>query len=358
MPSPSLLEAATAQVQLFNESIRISPGNCSCGFGLKWTMYFSTLYTENPAVANGEIAPLPQPAARSHWSYLVLEDPSTVVSAVPAEFDVPLSGDADQNGTADFFEVTQEVSAGSTGTYPVIWPPYVGQLEFQWTRAAGSRQGTCLLYMNDPVLGRMGPYTHAFELISYAGDLNYTRGSNHVAGTIQLTQTGGGLLAGPISFTRSWEGAATNRFNRLTASSLTWTNEAETFSFAECELKRDLSHPNTYRAALQNPGGSFASWQLSLVDANDANGNGIPDLSDDLVVAPPRRPVLALSRMPTHLLLSVSGDIGRHHVIQAATNPNAPDWTNVQSLSLTNDPHQVILPLPPSSPTFWRVQAQ
>ena len=50
----------------------MNPGDCSCGFGLVWTISFSSFYTENPPSANGEFAPLPQPAAYSHWSWLVL----------------------------------------------------------------------------------------------------------------------------------------------------------------------------------------------------------------------------------------------------------------------------------------------
>lgn len=359
LPSTPVI-AGTAQAELSNDSIRMGPGDCSCGFGLVWTMYFSSTYTEIPAQANGEIAPLPQPAAYSHRSYLVLEDPSTVASAMPAEFDVPLNLDANHNGTPDFFEASQEVSVGSTGTYPVIWPPYSGQLTFQWTRAAGSRHGTCLLYMNDPVLGQMGPYQHTFELLSYTGELAYNRGSNSVSGTIRLTKFGEPteLLEGPVSLARSWAQQPTNRFNVLTLSGGDWTNQADVFSFGDGQLARDLAHPAVYRTALQNGGGAYSSWRLSITDTNDANGNGIPDLSDDLTTLPPRRPVLSLSRTSAQLLLSISGDIGRSHIIQEAAFANATNWSTIQSLNLTNDPHVLTLPLPNSSPTFWRVQAQ
>lgn len=352
--------AGPAQVELSNNSIRMSPGDCSCGFGLTWTMYFSSTYTENPVLANGEIAPLPQPAARTHWSYLVLEDPSTVASAAPAEFDLPLNVDANNNATPDFFEAAQEVSAGSTGTYPMSWPPYSGQLTFQWSRAAGSRHGSCRLYMNDPVLGQMGPYQHTFELISYAGELAYIRGSNNVIGTIHITKSGepAQVLEGPISFSRSWVTAETNRFNLLTFSAGDWTNQTEVFAFGEGQLVRDLTHPGIYRTLLQNAGGPYSSWRLSITDTNDANGNGIPDLSDDLNVPPPRRPVLSLTRTPVHLVLNVSGDVGRTHFIQEAATANSTNWTTVHSLSLTNDPQVLILSLPSKSPAFWRVQAQ
>jgi hypothetical protein len=57
-------------------------------------------------------------------------------------------------------------------------------------------------------------------------------------------------------------------------------------------------------------------------------------------------------------VLRIGGDVGHPHLVQAAASPNATNWTTVQSLTLTNDPQNVTLPLPIASPTFWRVKAQ
>jgi hypothetical protein len=98
---------------------------------------------------------------------------------------------------------------------------------------------------------------------------------------------------------------------------------------------------------------------LSIVDTNDANANGIPDFSDEPAsVTPPRRPGLSLTHAQTHLVLRVSGDVGRTHLVQEAASLNATTWSTVQSLTLTNDPQFLTLPLPAASPTFWRVKAQ
>src|SRR5690242_15155811 len=43
--------AGSAPVRLANESVRMYPGDCSCGFGLVWTISFSSGYTEDPAQA-------------------------------------------------------------------------------------------------------------------------------------------------------------------------------------------------------------------------------------------------------------------------------------------------------------------
>lgn len=348
--------AGTAQAQLVNASVRLYPGDCSCGFGLTWTIHFSTVFTEDPPQANGEIAPLLQPATHTHWSYLVLEDPSMFASATYAELDLPM-GDANGNGTPDFFEVNQAVAAGSGGTYATIWNPGYGQLALTWTRAAGARQGSCVLYMNDPILGQMGPFTHAFELTGYTGELTYSPGAAGVTGTIRLEKAGPGseVLDGPVSFVK----AETNRFNRLTLAGGNWTHQTGVFSFSDCELTRDPAHPTVYHGLLENPGGDYRSWKLSIVDTNDADGNGIPDFSDDpVIVIPPRRPALSLSSAQTHLLLWVSGDVGRTHLVQEAASPGSTNWTTVQSLTLTNDPQVLTLPLPAAGPAFWRVKAE
>jgi hypothetical protein len=352
----STAAAGPARAQLSNNSIRMYPGDCSCGGGLDFIMSFSSFFTEDPAQANGELAPLPQPATRTHRTYLVLEDISMVASASYAELDLPMA-DVNGNGTPDFFEVDRAVSASSSGTYAVIWDPGYGQLLFQWTRSAGSPRGSCLLTLTDPILGPMGPFTHTFELTNYTGELSYTPGSNNVTGTISLARAGqaSAAMEGAISLVK----APTNRFNQLMLAGGNWTNQTEVFAFGDCELTRDPAHPTLYQATLQNAGGAYGSWKLSIVDTNDANGNGIPDFSDDVAtVTPPRRPMLSLSSAQTHLLLSVSGDVGRTHLVQEATSPHSTDWNTVQNLTLTNDPQVVTLPLPTSSPTFWRVEAR
>ena len=347
--------AGPVPVQLANESVRMYPGDCSCGFGLVWTISFSSAYTENPLWANGEFAPLPQPATYSHWSYLVLEDPSMFASTTYAELNLP-SEDSNGNGISDFFEVDRAVSIGSSGTYAVIWSPGYGQLQFQWTRAAGSRNGSCVLTMIDPILGQMGPFTHTFELVeAYSGSLTYTAGSNSVSGTISITRAAEDALTGPMTLQK----IATNRFNLLTLTGGNWTNQAEVFAFDDVLLTRDPGQPTVYQGRLQNPGGTYRSWRLSIVDTNDTNANGIPDFTDDpITITPPRRPVLSLSNAQTHLHLRVSGDLGRLHLVQQATNLATPNWVTLQSFTLTNDPQSISLSLPSSSPTFWRVKAQ
>lgn len=117
--------------------------------------------------------------------------------------DVPPSGDANQNGFVDFFEFTQNASGTTTGTYATHLEN--GTVEATWNRAAGSKDGTCVLRLTSNQFGHLGDFTHTFELIEYSGPLNYTPGEDTVSGTVDLIQSGAetNLLAGPVAFQKS-----------------------------------------------------------------------------------------------------------------------------------------------------------
>jgi hypothetical protein len=99
----------------------------------------------------------------------------------------------------------------------------------------------------------------------------------------------------------------------------------------------------------------YLNWILSINDANDANGNGIPDFSDDPVV---KHVKLALSLTTTNLQLSIGGANGSVCQVQQSFTLPATNWQIVQTISVTNDPQVLTLPLPASAPAFWRTQVQ
>ena len=74
----------------------------------------------------------------------------------------------------------------------------------------------------------------------------------------------------------------------------------------------------------------FDRERFVVIDPNDADHDGIPDFSDDPAAAtPPRQPQLTLARGETNLWLAVSGDVGRVHRVQEATNLSSPSWQTV-----------------------------
>ena len=89
---------------------------------------------------------------------------------------------------------------------------------------------------------------------------------------------------------------------------------------------------------------------------NDADHDGIPDFSDDPQVIAPRAPMLSLNRGSTNLLLTMHGYVGETCEIQEATAIDAATWPMILSVTLTNDPQTVSLPLPETGTRFWRVR--
>jgi hypothetical protein len=269
--------------------------------------------------------------------------------------------DSDTNGYPDFFEVSQEINTNSyNGTYHFDFPVGSGAILTTWQRAAGSRQGTCSLYMPD----YLSTFNPTFEILEYTGTLSYVPGTNAVSATISLKQTRAttNTLQGSMQFLES----TTDPVNTLNLLQGTFKDASQkTLSFTNHVFYRNVNWPTNYSGYVefdddgtQNTPHPYAFWVLSITDTNDVDHNGIPDFSDNpqnTQPTAPRPPQLSLITTSTNLLLSISGDTGHTNTIQST--PVLPgNWHDVMSFTLTNDPQ--ILPLPVSGTSgFWRAVA-
>jgi hypothetical protein len=364
LPSPSP-GAQTAQARLVCLSLRFQQGAANDMFGFRWTMDMTTL----DAGINGELAPGFWGPAYTNGAWVELyEELGGETFQGRIVLDSPDFTDANGNGFADFYEISQAVaSLPALGAYNITGFGS-GGFTASWYRDAGSALGSCTYTIPNPFGGNMFFY-HWFELIEYTGELSYTPGSNTVPGSMSLTNTNSmSVLEGPVEFTKS----ATNRFNQLTLKSVLWTNASQQVLdlYTNTTFLRRTGHRTNYYGNvefndgdLNTPGPGYEdyyTWHLSLDDLNDADHDGIPDFSDDPAgVAPPRRPqLLSLAKGPTNLLLSISGDVGRLHHVLETTELATGNWVTNLSLTLTNDPQVVSLPLPPGGAKFWRALAQ
>jgi hypothetical protein len=214
----------------------------------------------------------------------------------------------------------------------------------------------------DRTYGDLGIYRHTFEVLEYKGSLTYTPGSNTVSGSVNLTNVAD-QWQGLVSFVKS----ANDPFNLLTRAAGGWTNAAlQTLIYSSGTVERDVSWPTNYFGTvtfadgnLDTGGADYRSWELSIDDLSDADHDGIPDFSDaPQAVVLPSRPLLSLTFSQTNLLLTIRGDVGHLHEIQEASTAASTNWQTVLSVTLTNDPQVVTLPLPASGMSFWRAQAQ
>lgn len=360
---PSVNHAAqTANARFFCLSLRFQRGAANDLSGIRWTMDLTTL---NVGI-NGELAPAFFGPAYTNGAWVELEEElfgETFSGGIA--LDTPDLVDANGNGFADFFEVSQPVpSLPAQGAYNITG---FGNRAFTatWYREAGSAFGGCSYTIPNPFGGSLS-FNHPFELIEFTGLLTYTPGSNTVFGSLSLTNTNSfASLEGPVTFTK----VSTNRFNRLILQSAFLTNASQFVLdlYTNTTFLRRTGHATNYYGNVEfkdgDPSGTveedFYTWMLSIDDLNDADHDGIPDFSDDLpAVTPPRQPELVLTRTSTNLLLAIRGDVGRLHQIQETGDLSSGNWRTNLPLMLTNNPQTVSLPLPATTPTFWRALAQ
>lgn len=314
---------------------------------------------------NGELAPDFFASSYTHSTYLSLVD-EVLGSTLSGKMvlDVPDGGDANGDGFPDFFQVSQGITnLASSGVYFELQIYGSGNVTALWNRPAGSNYGTCVLTMQlmpfQPV-----KFSHSFEVLEYRGPLAYATTISNVTGSVSLTQTGNGAarMNGPVQFVKS----PTNRFNELTLQAGTWTNETQQgLSYLDHIFSRDPQWPTNYYGYLEftdnaNPGAfyPYALWMLSIDDTNDVNHNRIPDFSDDPAAVLPRAPQLELAQTTTNLVLTLHGDVGHIHEIQQLSDLSSTAWQTAASITLTNDPQTVSIPMPSGKATFWRVRAR
>jgi len=332
--------ARVADTRLYCLSIRFNRG--AGPFGI-----FSLDLSGINASINGELFPV-FGGPRSHHSFLSLNDET--FEPVPGDLDlnVPVS-DENGDGFPDIFDVSRPFDDGSSGTYE--FPGQNGAVTATWSRGAGSRTGTCVLNFQS-----IGMFTHSFTILEYTGPLSYAPATNVVSGGVNLKLTGDPdtELNGPITFTKS-PGAPHNQLERSFGS---WTNATgQTLNFFSDIVDRDLSRPTNYYGYFEFVDWGLATaepdyylWVLSIDDLNDTDADGVPDFSDD----PPRPPFLSLNLSESELLLTISADVGQVCEIQEAATISATNWPTIFSVTLTNDPHTVSLPLPATETRFWR----
>jgi hypothetical protein len=313
---------------------------------------------------NGELGPDFFASGYTHSTYLRLAD-EVLGDTLSGKMvlDVPTGGDANGDGFPDFFQVTQGVTnLASSGVYFDLEIHGNSRVTALWNRPAGSSYGTCVLSMQlmpfQPV-----SFSHTFEVLEYRGRLTYTPTTN-VTGSLSLVRTGNPAdsLNGPIQFAKS----PTDRFNELSLQAGVWTNESQqAVSYVDNTFTRDKEWPTNYYGYLEftdnaNPGAfyPYALWMLSIDDSNDSNHNSIPDFSDDPTLALPRAPRLELAQTTTNLMITLHGDVGHVHEIQELSDLLPNTWQTAVSVTLTNDPQKVSIPLPAEEATFWRARAK
>jgi hypothetical protein len=344
-----------ASVRLACFSVRLLPASAS-QLGLSYTMEFTTGQSAD-ATPNNELAVVSDPSLPDHGSLYRFYDPSFPDPLV-GEFylNTPPFSDQNQDGFGDFFEPSQGVTNETTSGVIYDFTGSEGQVTALWNRSANSRVGTCRITLNTAWAANLS-FTHRFELLEFTGSLAYTIAGTNANGFLQLAETDyhNNTVAGAVSLIRT-------NTDFLLLSAGAWSNALEqSFGYlADAGLGRQgTNYLEFVQFANSNPsdgGNDYLYWVMLIGDANDANGNGIPDLSDPEVAR--RQPVLALSLAGDQLRLRVSGDLAVAYDLQQIGALTQTNWTIFRSLSLTQDPQVVTLPLPATGAGYWRLRGQ
>lgn len=302
---------------------------------------------------NGELFFLTDPTARtSHACGFFLDDPIFGALVGSLYLNIPPFTDANTNGFSDFYEVAQAVSSTKTGGY---WDDGAdsGTTTATWSRDAGSSKGSCTITF-DYLPGMK--FVHQFELIQYDGPMRYTRTGTNITAVSQLrlssatniTLTGTQLLS-RVSVNQL--ALSPGRFTNETGASLQYTNSDQLF--------RGSKSPGTFGSTVYfddfDPNTSYPDyvlWFVQITDTNDTNGNGVPDLSDDLnVKANPKLSLLSL--ISDKLNLRVEGGSGATWQLQTAPTAGGP-WSTALTTNLTAPSADLGLTLAQTNQLFIR----
>lgn len=355
-PEPSLRQALAA---MYGLSLRFHPVTVQAGDVALTLELDGTL---GPA-PNGELYPLFEESGPTHASGFVLTGASFPEPLLgELTLNVPMDADTNLNGIPDFFEASQTVSNTRTqGEYTTDMD--LGTVNAVWNRPAGTGTGTCRLILTSATTGAFPEFPATFELLEYRGELTYRPGTNRIDGSLALTRVSApkDTLAGPVSLRR----VATNRLEMLALDAGQWTNaNSQAWICEPTMLTHHATSKRLYIGRLSAKDGDLTTtaedyydWLLVFEDPNDADGNGIPDLSDDPPTGPIESPRITATAdaAKTVLSLSIDGRIGQSLRIEFTAALGRDSWSTHSTVTLTRTPQSVELPLG-ATPRFYRLK--
>ena len=339
--------ADKAEVRLHSLSVRIQPASAKL-LGLNYQIQLTTDSPTSSQV-NNELAPLPLGAPTTHGTFFQLNGDIFFESILGTLFlNVPDGTDLNVNGVPDFYEVGLSVeSSASTGISQDIQSS--SSVTGTWNREANRGSGSLRVEM-----GAYGlEFTHAFEIREFAGVLDYSVFDTSVTGFVAMTNA--------VNSTETLSGAV--EFDKISSERLrlkagAWTNEMDqVFEYQTTEALDRFGNQYLDLFAFNDGDPNtgivdYVLWIITITDSNDADGNGIPDLSDAPIS---KRPELSVAVANGQLLFSISGELGRVYRLEQSDDLSGSDWTPILSVTLERNPQIFPVPLPANPATFWQV---
>ncbi len=343
LATPAAAGPFTAAMTLSGTSLRVHPASLS----VLGQAYHETFTNPDADEPNDEL--LLAGGTNNYDTLAIIDYPgSEALGAIRADFsiDIPFAGDLNVNGVTDFREVDRAiVGAISTGTLTADdgMTSGTGTIQATWNRAAGSASGTVDFKINLPDFGLSNlTFHHTFEIFEYRGTLTYEVTGTNVAASVNLPRIGGtGGFTGPFNMSQIDAGA-------LFRQAATWSAPGGlVFQVLPTDGIQDVPFPITH-VTKQFYGGilvfedgdpttpypdEYDYLEIVIQDPNDSDGDGIPNLSDTAVVAPPA-PSLGIRRDGSNVVVGVKGTAGSAWMVERSTTPAGP-WVSPVTVTLS-----------------------
>ncbi|MDB6111905.1 MAG: hypothetical protein JWR69_3655, partial [Pedosphaera sp.] len=190
------------------------------------------------------------------------------------------TANADNNGFPDLVQLNQAVNANLTGTATRDWPSSgATSISGSLVRSANQRTGSYSLTFADSAATLSGNW----RISAVVGNITYARGP---VNTISLSLVGElGTYTGNTTFVvNNANQIVLPQFNLFNNDTSVFTVQAGT-TFNRTG-KKYVANATLQDGIRETEWPDFIHWVFEINDPNDADGNGIPDLSDTLVGAP------------------------------------------------------------------------
>lgn len=201
------------------------------------------------------------------------------------------TADDDGDGLPNFIEIDRAASIAISGTSQSDWP-LVAQFELngRFEREQNETRGSLALTSGSFDL------TGAFEVLQAEGALEYSLPFSGRVGVRLSFRNGNGSRT---AFTGSAPCMVANS-NELSVGQFTLRDrDGNTRTVLPSKLTRaGAKYAGMFQFSDGNPQTSwddFESWGIEIIDGNDANGNGVPDLSDVADVIDTTAPTVKIS---------------------------------------------------------------
>jgi hypothetical protein len=288
------VRAKDAALSAYSMSVNLSKGSASLQGSLlesSFTTYDGSsglpLYDQfgNLLIFSAELSPNSAIPGSYRTDYVLFQN-GRVDSSGTASATFPVT-DADGNGVADFLQVGRNGSVSFSGTVTRQLPSASPALSMtgQLTRAAGSAAGSYVATIQDPLVGPI-TYRGASFLLNALGTLSYNRNGNTAAISATLSNEDGTSTTYSANSTFVVLDANTVSFPAINYSgSNARVIQAKAFTLTRSG-KRYLGNVEFQDGGLSTSWRDYINWRLEFTDNNDADADGIPDLSDTVAVAP------------------------------------------------------------------------